>query len=429
MTNSLLTESWLQKLSSYHRLYLGFSGGLDSTVLLHTLAQQANLCDKLQAVHIHHGLSANADAWQIHCQQFCNRIAVPLIHKQVQFDRSGNIEENARNARYQVFASLLKKNDALLLAHHADDQAETILLQLLRGAGIDGLAAMASSKAFAKGELLRPVLMHTRKMLEAYAAQHQLAWVEDESNQDSGFARNFLRQAIMPLLEKKWPVAVANLTRSAMHCQQAKNNLDALAEIDYQGLADQGNQLDLSLLLKLQESRMVNVLRFWFKNNQVRLPSTSLLNRIIKEVILASADAMPFVPWDDVVLRRYQQHLYLLKNKPSFDHPALIPWAKFPEPLTLAAIHLQAIASTKGIQVPAGSRVDLRFRQGGESFYWHGQTKQLKKLLQQWQIPPWKRDEIPLLYINGQLAAVVGFAISDHFYGENVENTYVINTI
>ena len=201
MTDALLADDWQQSLANYNTLFVGFSGGLDSTVLMHCMASHPALVAKLRAVHVHHGLSVNATAWQAHCQQFCDALGIQLMVLKVTCNNRANIEESAREARYAAFSSLLSDNDCLLLAHHCDDQAETLLLQLLRGAGIDGLAAMPSVNNLSKGQLVRPFLQHSRQRLEAYAHQHRLAWINDESNQNSDFSRNYLRNEIMPLLQ------------------------------------------------------------------------------------------------------------------------------------------------------------------------------------------------------------------------------------
>ena len=426
MTNSLITKDWLYKLSNYDTLFVGFSGGLDSTVLMHCLATQPMLVGKLRAIHVHHGVSVNAAAWQAHCLQTCETLSIPLTVFQVEFDRRANIEENARIARYDAFSSLLSCNDCLLLAHHCDDQAETLLLQLFRGAGVDGMAAMSAHKALAKGALARPFLQHLRQTLESYALEHQLTWVDDESNQDSAFSRNYLRHHIMPLLQEKWPGVVNNLVRSASHCQEAKLNLEALAEIDCVGLGAQEDMLVVPILQTLSRTRLVNVLRVFLKKNQVRLPSDKILNRLIDELILARADATPIIQWGGMSIRRYQQTLYVFKHKIK-PPPASIEWSAFPAPLALdESQYLQAFPDVAGMLVPVGSRVQVRFRQGGELFFWHGQTKSLKKLLQQWLVPPWQRDLVPLLYIDNEIAAVVGFAISDHYYGIGQQDTYLI---
>jgi len=415
VTECLLAPDWINQLTAFDRLVVGFSGGLDSTVLLHSLAAYPELRGKLYAVHIHHGLSVNADGWEAHCQQFCAARAIPFITRRVDFPRAANIEEGARTARYQVFSTLIADNDGLLLGHHGDDQAETLLLQLLRGAGVDGMAAMTAVKPLAKGKLLRPFLSHTRQTLETYARLHNLHWIEDESNQDRAFSRNYLRHQVMPLLREKWPGAVTNLMRSADHCQQAKNNLEALALIDCLDLAKKSDTLPMSLLTTLSYARLSNVLRVWLKNNAVRMPSAKVFDRLINEVVFAAIDASPCVQWDNVVIKRYQQTLHLLQKK-SISPAVNMEWKNFPEPIQLEIGCLQATVVEGGLQVPVGGRVHVRFRQGGELFHWRGQTKQLKKLLQQWQVPPWQRDILPLIFIDDCLAAVVGFAISDYFY-------------
>jgi len=426
VTDSLFDADWLTQLDSYHMLWVGFSGGLDSSVLLHSLAHKPTLASKLSAVHIHHGLSTNADAWLEHCKTVCASLAIPLIVRFVKFDQRSNIEEQARKARYEVFATLMGESDGLLLAHHADDQAETLLLQILRGAGIDGLAAMPRVKPLGLGELVRPFLCHSRASLEVYAGLHQLDWIDDESNQDSAFSRNYLRHQVMPLLRARWPGAVTNMGRTATHCQQAKSNLNALADLDCLELTS--NTLSMSVLKMRAHARLANVLRMWLSNNQIRLPSTHTFNRIINEVILARNDAVPCVEWNGVCVRRYQDTLYILKND-TVSRAISIEWSQFPAPLQLGNDSLYATSVDKGLHVPAGCRVQVRFRAGGELFSWHGQTKALKKLLQEWHVPPWQRDRVPLIYIDDELAAVVGFGVSDRFYEVNLTYTYQIELL
>lgn len=428
--STLLKEEWQQVLEHYCTVYVGFSGGLDSTVLLHSLATLPRLSGKLQAIHIHHGLSANATAWQQHCQAYCESLGVPLLVREVRLKKLGNIEEQARLLRYQTFSEILSEGDGLLLAHHSDDQAETFLLQLLRGSGINGLASMAALKNFAKGEIARPFLDYSRQTLEVYAKEHRLKWIDDESNQDITFSRNYLRHQVMPLLKKKWPNAVKNIARSAHHCQNAKSNLDVLARADCVELNQSNNTLSIIPLMELQRERLINVLRVWLAENKVRLPSSILLNHLIDELIYARSDATPIVQWGSYRVRRYQHTLFLLK--PSYQPKTVIwQWPAFPAPLKIENIddsirYVYASSSKKGVHVPINALVQVRFRQGGELFYWHGQTKQLKKLFQQWQVPPWERDEVPLLYINNELAVVVGYAISDSYKNSDQHQAYTI---
>lgn len=423
-----MIETYLGRLSQYRHLYVGFSGGLDSTVLLHLLASNADLQDRVVAVHVHHGLSGFAKDWQIHCQRVCDELNIPFIVREVEFDRAANIEERARTARYEVFSSLLTSHDVLLLGHHADDQAETVLLQLIRGTGIDGLAAMPVFKKIGKGELIRPLLSCSRRMLNDYALLHHLVWIEDESNQNESFSRNYLRHQIMPQLQEKWPFLVSNLARTAAHCQQAIGNLDALAQIDCAEVNKPATPLSLVALRRLSAQRVTNVLRTWIKKNNIRMPSTVNITRIIDELIFSDSQAC-CVAWGQCSVYRYQDMLHLvMDNIPVLSY---VEWSSFPVDLFLKEkkSHLQVKMGRKGLHVPLFSKVIVGFRQGKETIRLHGQTKTLKKLLQEWRIPPWLRSQIPLIYINGNLAAVVGFAISDDYFICDGDNAYMIREV
>nr|WP_255666726.1 MULTISPECIES: tRNA lysidine(34) synthetase TilS [unclassified Legionella] len=425
-----MSTEWFSRLSHFNKLIIGFSGGLDSTVLLHVLASHPTLLAKLIAVHVNHGISANAPRWQLHCQQFCQNLGIPLITQTVQFDCSANVEERARIARYAVFSSLLTEQDCLISGHHLNDQAETVLLQLFRGSGVDGLAAMSDFGQLEPGKIARPLLTHSREQLEHYAAFHQLNWIEDESNQDTSYSRNYLRQHIMPLLKRKWPGVVGNIARTALHCQQAKRNLDMLAAQDMILEENLGKLTNNSLLITpletLSRDRIANALRVWLKNNQLQLPSTVTFWRLIDEVIFASEDATPAVSWGEVTVRRYQKHLYLVRKNAN-NLPSCIEWSLFPLPLVIpdARINLVAKKNNQGVIIPADAKVFVRFRQGGEEFSLHGQTKRLKKLFQEWGVPPWLRERIPLIYFNDKLAAVVGYAMSDLFFAKEQSDAWI----
>lgn len=401
MVESIFDGSWVTPLSQYSKIYIGYSGGLDSTALLHCLTLEPSLVEKIQAIHIHHGLSSYADEWEAHCKIFCDGLNIPFHVHHLQLQQKNNLEETARLARHEVFQSLISTDDCLLLAHHRDDQAETLLLNLLRGAGIDGLAAMKSTQEIGSIQVYRPLLSRSREQILSYAQQHRLTWVEDESNQNECFSRNFLRHRVIPLLQEVWPAASQNIARAAQHCHEAKINLDGLAQLDYPELKQLSNTLLIDALQGLSHERMSNVLRVWLKHNVNFMPSASTLNRVMHEVIASRPDAMSCVEMHDKVIRRYQNKLYCLSTSK-------------PVPLTLTRD-----AFPKELHLPLSCQVDVRFRTGGETIRWKGQTKSLKKLFQQWQIPPWLRDIVPLIYVNGELASVVGYAISDGFLKEN----------
>lgn len=432
MTEVLLSEAQLQALSNYQHLYVAFSGGLDSTALLHALMIEPALAHKVIAVHVHHGLSPHADAWLAHCQAFCLSFSTPIHVHRVTFASRANIEAQARTARYAFFASLLESTDCMLVGHHQYDQAETVLLQLLRGAGIDGIAAMPKEKPLGLGVLIRPLLDQPRSHLETYAHSHALTWVEDESNEDTAFSRNYLRHRILPLLEARWPNAQTAISRTALHCQAARSQLDALAMIDYPGLVDVSplNPLSLTTLRGMPEDRRENVLRVWLRKNNASLPSTHQLAQLIRDVVDASEDANPVFEWGAHLIRRHHDALYIMQQQQD-DKTAYTtqPWTDFPLEYSSGSYRIRATTALKGLYVPPGSRVSIQFRVGGERFRWHGQTKSLKKLFQDWGIPVWERTRIPLIYVNDVLSMVVGYAISDHRYGVDGVHTYCIELI
>lgn len=437
--HSLLNSLWVARLANYKSIRVGFSGGLDSTVLLHLLSNTQALKKTLSAVHIHHGLSPHADAWQKQCEIFCAEISIPLTVAHVKIDNTANIEERARKARYSAFESLLEEGDALLLAHHQQDQAETLLLHLFRGAGVDGLAAMPIVRPLSKGELVRPLLHCSRESLESYAKNHSLTYINDESNENIEFSRNYIRHHVMPMIRNKWPNVAVNLAACARNCQDASKNLEALASIDYKYSEDDKSSLLIEKLPLHDKSRLVNVLRIWLKKNCIRSISAVLLEKLINEVILARIDAKPYLSCGHVSFSRYKNKIYILNNsqhldslsnndKPiTYNAQKNVTWSDFPSPLVLNyGKTLQAQRSPLGIYIPNGSNIEVRYRQGGEVFRLHGQTKQLKKLFQQWGVPPYKRNMIPLIYVNNDLKVVVGFKSTDEDDALDTKSKYMI---
>ncbi|MCH9755821.1 MAG: tRNA lysidine(34) synthetase TilS [Gammaproteobacteria bacterium] len=405
-----LDAVWRERFLSYRRLVVGLSGGLDSTVLLHVLLREPKLLDKLHAVHIHHGLSQHADAWQAHCRAFCSAHNIKFSAESITLESNSNIEETARNARLNVFNDLIDVSDCLVLAHHQDDQAETLLLNLLRGTGIDGLAAMPALKTFGRGHLARPLLCQKRETLQAYAEQHQLVWVEDDSNKDTDFSRNYLRHEILPRLKARWPTAVQALNTCAAHAEKATQNLEDLACLDCPELALKPSQLALRGLYDLPAARLNQVIRVWLKQQAIKLPSTRVLNILVNEVIFAKQDATPCVQLDGMVVRRYRDVLYLLRP----DMPQSI--AHVP----CSSVYVPRLLS-QGFCMPSDSQISVRFRCGGERMFWRGHRRSLKKLFQTLGVPPWLRDKIPLIFIDNTLVAVLDFAIADGYCDSQIK--------
>ena len=412
-TDSLAPD--LPALKAADRLYVGYSGGLDSQVLLHALI---NLLGpkKITALHINHQISPNADHWQAHCAEQCRQLGVALQAFRVNLEAGENTELAARNARYQVFEAALDKGDLLLLAHHADDQAETVLYRLLRCSGPRGLAGMPRSRSLGKGQLLRPLLDTTRADLHQYAQAHGLSWVEDESNMALDYDRNFLRHNVIPAIEQRWPDLPKRLGQVAQLCLETDELNHQLANADLQNASEKRERLGVSIeqenLAQLSVLRRHNLIRFWLQKHGYSMPAKKRLERIHRELLEARHDANPIIDFGDCQLRRYNQRIYLLPPLP-------------PAPVVDTEIHwdgkqpLQIEGSGQlAVAEPFAQPVIVRFRQGGERCQPQGRnsSQSLKKLFQEYQLEPWLRERVPLIYsLNGeQIVAVAGlFAVEN----------------
>lgn len=409
------------------RYWIAYSGGLDSHVLLHLCARlkaaQPGL--SFQAVHVHHGLQEQADAWSEHCAETCRALDMPHLGLRVDArPRPGESpEEAARRARYAAIKARLADGDTVLAAQHRDDQAETLLLQLLRGAGLAGLAAMPELAPLEPGFLLRPLLGFAREELRAYALEHRLRWVEDPSNQDSAYDRNFLRNDIIPRLERRWPGLKKALGRTAGHCAEAQRQLgDLAADLCRTALNPDGQSLSVAKLRGFKPADQRLVLREWLRARKFRMPSQAVIERILREVLPARQDKTPQVAWREGEVRRYRDGLHLLPPLPACDASLALDWDGR-SPLAWAGGWLAA-APTAGAGLAAEhwrqGNIQVRHRQGGEACRLPGRagSHDIKKLFQERGVPPWLRERAPLVYIGGELAAVGGWWVCEPFAGQ-----------
>ena len=410
----------LEILRQAPRILIAFSGGLDSHVLLHQLCHHHAIDTvKLLAVHCQHQLHTDSQQWARHCAAICQQLNIAFHCVSLDFDRHSNIEANARTARYQALSALMQPGDVLLTAHHRNDQAETVLLQLFRGAGIKGLSAISVSQNFSQGLLIRPLLDNTRNELVAYAQQHQLQWIEDTSNQDIKLRRNFLRHKVLPLLTSYWPKIINNISRTAQHCQTTQILLDELANIDYENSYQrlhQQSSLDLHYMAKLNPARQKNLLRHALQPC-FPLPDHKQLDELLRVMLTAANDQQPIFRYANVEFRRFQNRLYFFQSLICIEPPLMISWDLL-HPLTINA---DITVSPKDIAQLDQSKLyqtcTIQFRQGGERFHPadRNHSQSLKKLMQAWHIPPWLRNRTPLLYHGDQLIVVVGYAIHKDF--------------
>ncbi|HXG28185.1 MAG TPA: tRNA lysidine(34) synthetase TilS [Nevskiales bacterium] len=405
------------------RYLLAFSGGLDSTVLLHLL-MRTRLRAPLAAVHVHHGLQVSADDWVRHCRQICREWAVPLIVRRVAPRRGPrrSLEAEARALRYAALRGLMRPGDVLLTAHQIEDQAETLLLQLLRGAGPRGLAAMPAVSEFPPGLHVRPLLTYGRAELEAYARTHRLHWVEDPSNQDRAHARNFLRHDILPRLRTRWPQADRLLSRSAALCAEAAELLDAQAEDDLEWCAgEQAGSLSIPALLRLTPARRRNLLRAWLGWLELPLPEARHLQRLDREVLQAPACASPRLAWPGAELRRYRERLFAMR--PLAEPPAgwQVRWRPGDSAVALpdgSRLVARASRAPGALRPPRrGETVSLRLAHAGERLRLPGRAghSALKTLCQAAGIPPWLRPRLPVLLYDGRIAAIADRWIAAEF--------------
>lgn len=404
----------LDRLPGVRRFWLALSGGLDSCVLLHIL-QRARPAVPLRAVHVNHGLRPAAGEWQQFCTELCASydIEIDVLKVDARPARGESPEAAARAARYAAIEDLMKPGDCLLTAHQRDDQAETLLLQLLRGSGPAGLAAMPELAPLGPGWQLRPLLGFDRDTLRDYAQGAGLRWVEDDSNIDTRYDRNFLRREIMPLLRARWPALSRTLARAAMHQAEAAELMQTLAELDFPQVYEPSRgTLAVSRLRLLPPPRLRNVLRHWFRLNDVLPPGTAVLQQIVG-VIDAVEDRSPRVAWGAHELRRHANDLHLLDREP----PPLAQeyaWRPCEGDLAIPELKLELRLHdlrAAGLQLPAAETLYIRFRDGGERIHLKGRkhSHSLKKLLQERGVPPWVRARLPLLYDGrGRLLAVLG---------------------
>jgi tRNA(Ile)-lysidine synthase len=430
-------------------LVVALSGGVDSTVLLAALAAQPIEGLRVRAVHVNHGIHPNADAWSRHCRALARRLGVSLRVLKTRVVRSPGVslEAAARDARYALLAAELGPGECLLTGHHEDDQLETVLLQLFRGAGLAGLAAMPQIASFAAGWLVRPLLSVRRAELEEWARETGLSWVEDDTNADESLDRNYLRRQVLPLIRERWKGVGSAVSRSARHAAEGQRLLDAVARTDIER-ASSGAELFVPTLRALQLDRRRNALRFWIMKSGARVPDTSRLEEIAGPLMEARPDSNPSVAWGDVEVRRHADLLAIAtvgrrrrgnesgrldevrhhsrelagphegrrrgpESAGSDEAPLAVEWPW----KTAPCLALMEAAGTLELKPDPYGPIDLdvipelvfvRHRQGGERLRPRrgGPRRSLKSLLQESHLPIAQRSRLPLVFSGATLLAV-----------------------
>jgi len=425
-------EQRIASITDIKRIVIAYSGGVDSHVLLHVCAQlQKNLNHlAFKAVYIDHGLHEDSSRWSEHCEKVAIDLGVDFTSQQVDARNNNGEgpEQAARRARYAALSTLVDENTVLLTAQHQDDQAETLMLQLLRGSGVNGLASMPTLARFDAGFISRPLLGFSKKDILEYADEKGLSWVEDSSNQNESYDRNFLRQQVIPLIRKRWPAFSKTTSRTASHCAEASS---ILADVGSSFLLETGDgELYIKPILDQKEEIQRLVIRQWLSARGVLFPSEKVLLQILM-MLSAKVDKTPLVEWSGQQVRLFDGRLFFTHQQGESTFSP-IEWRseRIKLPNTLGEICLIPIVG-EGIaqKLWNSSEVSIRCRQGGETIKLAARlgSKKLKKLLNEEKILPWVRHSIPLIYLNNELAAVADLWLDERFLASENELGYVLD--
>lgn len=413
--------------------WIAFSGGLDSTVLLQALAmQRTQLPAPLRAIHIDHGLHGDSAQWATHCDAVCRALDIDLTVHAVDArpERGDSPEAAARTARYAAIEAAVPSKSMLLTAHHQNDQAETLLLQLLRGAGVAGLAAMPVVRSVGAGWHARPLLGVSRADLQAWAVQQKLSWIDDPSNVSVDPDRNFLRHAILPELQRRWPAATHSLSRSASHCAGVLEALHEQADDDLQRVSRAARQVDLAALARLSTFRQRAVLLHWFSAQGLPSPGSAELAEMRAQLFAARPDASLCFDLGDHQLRRYAGLAWLIPALPPHHPGATIDWPPGKDVLALDYGTLRRRLGAGGIGPQHWTDGDVRigFRTPGLRCQPVGRQghRNFKALAQENAIPPWQRPFLPIVLIHGETAAIANCCVCAPFATAPSEQGWLI---
>ncbi len=419
---------------SIKKICVSLSGGVDSIVLLYALNQCLDKGCLIRAIHINHNLAKDSQVWADFCKRTCDRIQIQIdIHSiKVKNTEGFGIEAAARKARYQKLQRSIQEGEWLMTAHHQEDQLETILLRIARGTGIEGLQGIQKQFNFGKGKILRPLLDVSKSEVLGYARKNNLDWVEDASNQETYFDRNFLRMNVIPKLKERWPAFSSSVSRLSNISNQTSTLLKEIAQQDL-GSNYPIKNLDIDILKNKSNGRVINIIRFLILKNEMTVPSMKVLNSGVN-ILLNPKSVNPTMVWNNYCIKRYVDKLYFLKLSELQPNQSnkLMHWS-IDEPLildedgsSLAAI----MAIGRGLSLKkCNKNLDVQFRKGGESIrpVGHKITKKLKKLFQEDHILPWTRDKIPLLYKKNELIGVGDLWFNQNYIASEEEDGFLVN--
>ena len=396
--------------NSYDDFLIAYSGGIDSTALLYFTKKIAiKYNKKIHAIHVNHNLNKESKIWEKHCIDFCKKNGIELILKNVNITlkKGDSIEEKAREARYDSIYEVMSKKTIMMTAHHLEDQSETFLYQLLRGAGAKGLSSMPIVKKLSSGYHIRPFLKFNKKIIENIVNYNKLKFIYDFSNEDINFSRNFIRKNILPIIKKKWPNYADTISRSALILSESNKLNEDLAEIDFKKyMHKEKNKIFLNVK-ELALYRFNNVIRFWIKENNFRMPTSEQLLSINKNIFYAGDDKTPFFSCGEYEIRRFNNYVEIMKPLTKHDPSKVYIW-EFKKNLVISNLSINL--SWKNLEDKLGfkvnNNVEVKFRKRGEDVRINNSNKSLKDFMRENKIPPWERERILLIYIDQELKAI-----------------------
>ena len=370
-------KSFIELYKETKTFNIAYSGGVDSQVLLHL--SNKYIQKKIKALHVNHSISKNSLKWQNFCEKTASFYNIDLETKTFNLkDVKSNLEEKARELRYAFFSENIDNESVIMTGHHLDDQAETFILRLMRGAGVDGLSSMSAERQFDKGLLIRPLLTVSKEEIIDYAKSENLEWVEDESNKDTHYDRNFIRNEVMPLLKTRWSHANKSIARSAKHCEKTKKQTASISELNLSSVyGDHRNKIDLSKLLKYSKEEQKNVIRTWLKTKEQKMPNEKALNSIIEDVLCSSIDSSAC----------FETKTYSIKK--SFNTIYYVPLG-------------QKITFSTNIDIIK----DFPSNRNSLKMFYNGSYKKVKTILKEEKVPQWERGLYPIYIIEGEISAI-----------------------
>ena len=406
--------SVIEQLPQTTRYWIGFSGGADSTALLLAMHRcRDRLNAPIHAVHFHHGLNPLADFWLDHCRPFCNALDIPFSSQKLDIRPAGgtSTEEESRNRRYQAVSELLGSEETYLTAHHADDQAETLFLNLMRGSGVEGLAGIPQLRNLASGRVARPLLRWHRADLEAYLLRHDVEWMDDPSNRDESFDRNYLRHRLFPELETRWPGLVKRLTRTALMARQTSDALAGFINSHSSDLLSDKHRMPLQALMQMERPMQALVLRQWLRRQEITTLPEVRIREFLSQLADSGDNSRTEVRWGQWQLKLYRQYIWF-QDVSSLAACTRQAWSQGMN-LELGECTGRLLLHGDPLDIPAAWEVDSR-RDGGKiRLQMRGKRQALKELLRRSGFPPWMRPSIPVLYWDGEAVAIGDWIIAE----------------